>query len=226
MKFSLLLAVLPALAMAAPTPENDKHVEKAEGTKWRDEYQDSHRGDKWDEHKDDDHKDDDSWKGSFPFEFTSTLVAYADGNQIINNSQVAVPGLAPHGWGKFSYGLNSEQDVICHNITVWIRGDYQSPAVTATHIHQAAKGAAGPPRIAFPNPLPLAGQPEDLEEYSWRQSIGCQRGPFVTGVVTNGTDTGSGFTIAQLEANPEGFFADTHTEEFPAGAIRGQIQWY
>jgi hypothetical protein len=39
-------------------------------------------------------------------------------------------------------------------------------------------------------------------------------------------DTGTGFSVAQIEANPEGFFADTHTEEFAAGAIRGQIQWY
>ena len=210
MKFALLAAVLPALALAAPTPENDgKHVDAhkeekpASGTAWRDEYQDSHRGDKHYEEEDkEEHHDDGKWKGSFPFEFTSTLVAWADGNQIINTSQVAVPGLSPDGYGKFSFGLNSNENVICHvspsthssvyladsqNITVWIRGDYQSPAVTATHIHQAAKGAAGPPRIAFPNPTPLAGQPEDLEEYSWRQSIGCQRGPFTTGVLANGS---------------------------------------
>lgn len=120
MKFSLLLAVLPALALAAPTPENDGHVAKTDdkkapaGTPWRDEYQDSHRGDKkYEEDKGDDKHDDDSWKGSFPFVFTKTLVAYADGNQIVNNSQVAVSGLA-EGWGQFAFGLNSEQDVICH----------------------------------------------------------------------------------------------------------------
>lgn len=127
MKFAILAAALPVLALAAPTPENDKHVDKyedkkaAEGTKWRDEYQDSHRGDdkKYDEHKEEDkteHKDDkypDAWKGAFPFHFTSTAVAYADGNQIVNNSQVAVPGLEG-GWGQFSFGLNSVEDVICH----------------------------------------------------------------------------------------------------------------
>lgn len=144
MKFALLAAVLPALALAAPTPENDgKSADKYEdkkagdGTAWRDEYQDSHRGDKkWDDHKGkdewkgddkhhddkhhddgkDEHKDDcpkDAWKGSFPFKFTSTAVAWADGNQIVNNSQVAVPGLEG-GWGQFSFGLNSVEDVICH----------------------------------------------------------------------------------------------------------------
>lgn len=45
-------------------------------------------------------------------------------------------------------------------------------------------------------------------------------------MLTLKADSGAGFTIAALEANPEGFFADTHTAEFPAGAIRGQIQWY
>lgn len=119
MKFSLLLAVLPALAMAAPTPENDgkaaeKTHDKPAAPAWRDEYQDSKKGDKhYEEPKEEEHHDD-SWKGSFPFEFTSTLVAYADGNQIINNSQVAVPGLSPDGYGKFAFGLNSNTNTICH----------------------------------------------------------------------------------------------------------------
>ena len=37
-------------------------------------------------------------------------------------------------------------------------------------------------------------------------------------------DTGSNFTVGQIEANPPGFFFDTHTVEFPAGAIRGQLE--
>ena len=118
MKFSLLLAVLPALALAAPTPENDgKAAEKSHdqpsAPAWRDEYQDSHKGDKYEEAPKEEHHDDSS-KGSFPFEFTSTLVAYADGNQIINNSQVSVPGLSPDGYGKFAFGLNSNTNTICH----------------------------------------------------------------------------------------------------------------
>jgi hypothetical protein len=112
------------------------------------------------------------------------------------------------------------------NITAWLRGNYSSPAVTATHIHQAAVGAAGPPRIAFPNPRPKANENQDLDAYSWRESLGCLTGPFTTGVLNNGTDTGTGFTVAALEANPTGFFADTHTVQFPAGAIRGQLEEY
>lgn len=37
-------------------------------------------------------------------------------------------------------------------------------------------------------------------------------------------DTGTGFSVAQIEQNPAGFFADVHTMQFPAGAIRGQIE--
>lgn len=114
MKFALLAAALPALVLAAPTPENDKHEEMAPAApKWRDEYQDSQKGDHHEEDKHEDDKYPDAWKGAFPFHFTSTAVAYADGNQIINNSQVAVPGLEG-GWGQFSFGLNSVEDVLCH----------------------------------------------------------------------------------------------------------------
>jgi hypothetical protein len=43
-------------------------------------------------------------------------------------------------------------------------------------------------------------------------------------VTSLAADTAEGFTLAQIEANPAGFFADVHTVAFPAGAIRGQIQ--
>ena len=50
--------------------------------------------------------------------------------------------------------------------------------------------------------------------------------PLESPKLISSADTGAAFNVAQIEANPEGFFADTHTEEFVAGAIRGQIQWY
>lgn len=96
-----------------------------------------------------------------------------------------------------------------------MKGNFQSPAVTATHIHEAAKGASGPPRIAFPNPVG-----DEIR----RATVGCLTGPFTTGIMSDaGQDTGAGFTIAQIAANPSGFFADVHTDLFPAGAVRGQL---
>lgn len=73
------------------------------------------------------------------------------------------------------------------NITLYVKGNYQSPAATATHIHEAAVGRAGPPRLAFPNPVPL-DRVSGLDVFSWRASFGCLQGPFRTGL--NGTDGG------------------------------------
>jgi len=89
-----------------------------------------------------------------------------------------------------------------------------SPAKTATHIHQAAKGASGPPRIAFPNPVG-----DDFR----RVSVGCITGPFTTGVLAAGVDTGVGFKVAQIEKDPAAFFTDAHTKLFSLGVVRGQL---
>lgn len=92
--------------------------------------------------------------------------------------------------------------------------------MTATHIHEAAIGSAGPPRLAFPNPEPADSGPEVV-----KRSSGCLQGPFTTGIeADNGTDTGSGFTVAQIEANPAGFFTDSHTAVSVAGVVRAQLQ--
>jgi len=185
---------------------------------------------------------------NFPDYFTSSLVAYATPDAVVNSNNTVVPG-AKGSFGTFAYGLNAWEDTICYvsqefrpiyfscltttlpqaespltlqNITVFVRGQYQSPAKTATHIHQAGPGLAGPPRLAFPNPVNSeGGLGEDLE---LRYSYGCLKGPFTTGVLANGVDTASGFTIKDLEANPSGFFTDTHTSEFVAGAVRGQLK--
>lgn len=87
-------------------------------------------------------------------------------------------------------------DADFQNITVYIKGNYSSPAVTATHIHEAVRGRAGPPRIAFPNPVPINGEP--LDQFSWRRSVGCLTGPFRTGVITNGSEYNASFTFTRL----------------------------
>jgi hypothetical protein len=99
-----------------------------------------------------------------------------------------------------------------------VTGPYRSPAKTATHIHEAAKGKTGPPRLAFPNPEP-ADAGADVVKYS----MGCMTGPFTTGVIANGQDTGTGFTLKQIEANPAGFFTDSHTVKYVPGVVRGQL---
>ncbi|MFJ4039280.1 CHRD domain-containing protein [Microbacterium sp. NPDC090007] len=150
-----------------------------------------------------------------PSEFTSAFTVMATPDQVINNDGVATPGQSG-ATGTFTFRINSEQEIICYDIRLeGVSGDYQSPAKTATHIHEAAVGKPGPPRIAFPNPAPVGDGP--------RTSSGCLQGPFTTGVQANGADTGDGFSLAQIEANPAGFTGDSHTTTSPAGVVRGQL---
>jgi len=149
-------------------------------------------------------------------EFTSIFNITATPDQVVNAASVATPG-QPGSFGQFNYAINSNTNTICYDITLYnVSGNYQSPALTATHIHQADKGKAGPPRIAFPNP---AGNG------TVRKSSGCITGPFLTGIkaADNVTDTGAGFKLAQIEANPSNFFTDSHTNLFVAGVVRGQL---
>lgn len=149
-----------------------------------------------------------------PFTFTSTYHVKALGSEVIGPNGPA-PG-PTNAVGFFDYGINSLTDTICWNITLLnVVGAYQSPARTATHIHQAVKGASGLPRLAFPNPVG-----DDVR----RSSVGCMNGPFTTGLNgADGKDTGIGFKLSQIEANPAGFFTDSHTALFVPGVVRGQL---
>lgn len=150
-----------------------------------------------------------------PSTFTSAFTVMATPDQVVNTDGVATPG-EPGATGSFTFRINSDLEIICYDITLTgVTGDYQSPAKTATHIHQANAGQSGPPRIAFPNPAPVGDGP--------LTSSGCLQGPFTTGIEANGADTGDGFSLAQLEANPSGFSADSHTASFTAGVVRGQL---
>jgi len=195
MKFSLAVAAsMAASAMATPI--------------WG-----QHWGQKWGNKQEEVAK-----KG--PFKFTSTYEVKATPDQVVNATNAYTGGLAGAS-GLYKFGLNSDENVICYNITLYnFRGDYQSPASTATHIHEAAKGKSGPPRIAFPNPQPICD--------GVRRSIGCIQGTkdgFVTGVknMTTGIDAGFGFQVKRIEDNPAGFFADVHSSLAVPGAVRGQI---
>ncbi|WVW80689.1 hypothetical protein I302_102675 [Kwoniella bestiolae CBS 10118] len=157
-----------------------------------------------------------------PKYFTSAFSTRANATQVIANNGTAVPGQTG-AFGHFSFKINSDKDIICYDITlVNVTGEYLSPAFTATHIHQGPRGSAGPPRIAFPNPEKVRVDQTGAEV---RVSKGCLQGPFSTNVTANGTDTGSasGFTLKAIEDSPSSFFADTHIVQFPAGAVRGQL---
>jgi hypothetical protein len=101
-----------------------------------------------------------------PFKFTSTYNVVATPDQVVNGTTPT--GGLPGCTGFYDFGINSELDLICWNIKlVGFRGEYQSLARTATHIHQGARGASGPPRMVFPNPVG-----NGTERYSY----GCMTG--------------------------------------------------
>jgi|UPI0003C7E641 hypothetical protein len=151
-----------------------------------------------------------------PAQFTSAFVVNATPENVIGPDGTTPSGGTPGASGTFRFLINSELDIICYDIsTTGVGADYQSAAKTATHIHETPAGSNGPPRIAFPNP---GGTTDPLT------SAGCFQGPFTTGLTPNGgPDTGTGFTLAQIEANPAGFSADTHTATAVPGAVRGQL---
>ncbi|KAI6747553.1 hypothetical protein HG530_015786 [Fusarium avenaceum] len=188
MKFSLLAVTLSTLAAASPTPDME-HEKRVLG----------HLKPK---------------TSNIPFTFTSTYEITATPNQVVDAENKFTGGLK-NSHGLFKYGINSHEDIICFNITLYgFRGEYESLANTATHIHEGVKGKAGPPRIAFPNPV---------GNDKVRNSVGCLKGPFRTGIKANGQDTGVGFTVAQIEKNPAKFFTDSHSSLAVPGAFRGQL---
>lgn len=70
-------------------------------------------------------------------------------------------------------------------------------------------------RLAFANP--------EIGPDGSGSSIGCIRGPFTTGVMPDGKDTGEGFHVRQIEENPSNFFTDVHSSLAVPGATRGQL---
>jgi len=148
-----------------------------------------------------------------PDRFTSAFTVMATPDEVIDNDGNAVAG-EEGATGTFSFRINSDQEIICYDIRLdGVTPPFESPARTATHIHEAAAGEAGPPRLAFPNP----------EGDGTLTSSGCMQGPFTTGIERDGADTGEGFSLKQIEADPAAFAADTHTSAFAAGAVRGQL---
>lgn len=152
-----------------------------------------------------------------PDEFTSAFRVTATPSGIIDPDGERIQG-ENSASGTFIFMINSDEEIICYDIEFrGVTPPYESPARTATHIHEAASGQFGPPRLAFEDPN---GSDEDP-----LTSSACIQGPFTTGVEDDeGNDTAAGFSLSQIEDDPSAFYADVHTSDHPAGAIRGQLR--
>lgn len=151
-----------------------------------------------------------------PSSFTSAFTAAATPDQVVSPEGMAVPG-EEGAMGTFNFRINSDQEIICYDIMLTgVTPPYMSMAKSATHIHENVAGQSGPPRVTFPDP-------QDAGDGTLRSS-GCVQGPFTTGIeAEGGGDTGDGFSLKEIEANPAEYYGDTHTMDFVAGAVRGQL---
>ncbi|MBR0553640.1 CHRD domain-containing protein [Stakelama marina] len=109
---------------------------------------------------------------------------------LIGAQEVPGPG-DPDGSGTAKVTADATTGTICYELTVQ---DISQP--TAAHIHQGARGVAGPPVL--------------------------QLKPPVTGSSKECLDVDKQLAAAII-ANPTGYYVNVHTADYPKGAIRGQL---
>lgn len=116
---------------------------------------------------------------------------------LTGDAEVPRPGDADGG-GVMDLTLNSGQEEICWELVVT---DIMPPS--RAHIHRGEAGTNGGVEVFFfdtviPTPIPV---PENLS--------GC-------------VDVPRGL-IKEIRSAPESFYVNVHNEQYPAGAIRGQL---
>jgi len=106
-----------------------------------------------------------------------------------------VPGPGdPDGFGAATILFDTAKNQVCWAITV---EDITLPA-TAAHIHKAKIGQAGDVVV------PLSAPDED------GVALGCT--------------TADAALVRDIQANPQNYYVNVHTSDFPNGALRGQLR--
>lgn len=100
----------------------------------------------------------------------------------------------------YVFGIDGDAKTLCYVLTV----EKIEPA-TMAHIHRGAAGTNGP--VVVNLAAPADGNAADCLTEG-------EEGKFV------GSPTA---TVAEILANPEGFYVNVHNAKFPGGAIRGQL---
>jgi hypothetical protein len=111
--------------------------------------------------------------------------------QMLGANEVPGPG-DPDGVGTALLELNPGLNEVCYDLTV----TGIAPA-TASHIHAAPAGVAGP--VVVPLSPPTSGH-----------SSGC-------------VENVSRELILAILQNPENYYVNVHNAQYPAGALRGQL---
>jgi hypothetical protein len=102
-----------------------------------------------------------------------------------------IPAGDSDGSGRAVIGLNVSEGLVCWSMTV--KG---IAVATASHIHKAPAGTAGP--VVVPLGTPASGA-----------SKGCT--------------AAARSLIRDILANPGEYYVNVHNKDFPAGAVRGQL---
>merc|ERR1712115_631452 len=171
------------------------------------------------------------------FIMKATIIATA---LAFSSVAVAAPGgdHGKKGWCK--NGSYKKGDVKADYGNEWPKKEY----FTSTY-----SVVATPDQVINTDQMPAPGEPGAVGYYNYginskddvicydivlkgvtgdyQRSKGCLKGPFTTGINVTGSnppvDTGAGFKVAQIEANPAGFFTDAHTTLYVPGVVRGQL---
>jgi len=105
----------------------------------------------------------------------------------------------PNGRGEaYVFGVDGDATTLCYVLTV----DKIAPAKMA-HIHEGAEGENGP--VVVNLAAPADGNAADCLTEG-------EAGKFV-----------SDQTVAEILASPQDYYVNVHNEEYPGGAIRGQL---
>jgi hypothetical protein len=116
---------------------------------------------------------------------------------LTGTAEVPDPG-DPDGSGEARITVNPGQGEICWEIEA---AGIELPALSA-HIHEGAVGVAGDVVVTLTPPV----------------EVGDDGSGFSSGCTT--VERELAFDILK---NPENYYVNVHTDEFPAGAIRGQL---
>jgi hypothetical protein len=126
-------------------------------------------------------------------------------------NEVSVPATSrnigdPNGEGEnYVFGIDGDLKTLCYVLTV----DDIAPA-TAAHIHQGKKGTNGP--VVANLAAPGDGNAADCLTEG-------EPGKFA--VDANGVLLA---TVADILADPKGYYINVHNAEYPGGALRGQLK--
>ena len=112
----------------------------------------------------------------------------------------------PNGEGEnYVFGIDGDLKTLCYVLTV----EDIAPA-TAAHIHKGRKGTNGP--VVVNLAAPADGNAADCLTEG-------EPGKFV--VDAAGAQL---VTVAEILADPKGYYVNVHNAEYPGGAIRGQLE--